>query len=230
MSASGTGTRRLSGAKTSAKRSPLVVEHEARAGQLHALQRLWSGRSATGLVVEDDDFAEVDRGGRHGFVLAELAVGRDQVLEVEALQHLGPPGHGAWVVHGGGDQVVEVDVLDVEGAPHMGAAVPQELHDLGFVALDSEFGLDRLRPGRHLGQRERGCEYLDQNGAHGRIGASGATRLGIKASRPYAPLMMNEVCNQGRFTGVKRGTAPTAGGGPSRADPTPRRALAGDPC
>ena len=49
------------------------------------------------------------------------------------------------VVQCGGDQVVEVDEFDVEGLAHMGAAVAQNLHDLGPVLHRIEMGFDRLR-------------------------------------------------------------------------------------
>ena len=63
-------------------------------------------------------------------------------------------------------RLVEIDVLDVEGLAHVGAAVAQELHDGVTVGDRIEMGLDRVRLGRDLTERERCCEDLDEDRVH----------------------------------------------------------------
>src|SRR5205085_10246469 len=99
-------------------------------------------------------------------VLADLRLGRQQVAETEALERLDAAARRLRVLHRGSDQLVEIDVLDVEGFAHMGTAVTQQLHDLVAVTRRVEFGLDRIRPGGDLAQRQRGGENLDQDGVH----------------------------------------------------------------
>ena len=124
------------------------------------------GKLGRGLVVVGDHLGKVDGGRRHRLVLAELAIGAVQVAQVKSLQDLGISGDRLRVVHGGRDQFVEVQVLDIERAAHMGAAVAQDLRHLGLVGEGIELRLHRVRPGRHLAERQRGGEKLDQDRVH----------------------------------------------------------------
>ena len=66
----------------------LAVEHHARSRQLEALELGVIGQVGERLVVEIDHLAEVDRRRRHRLVLAELAVGGQQIGEIDAAEGL----------------------------------------------------------------------------------------------------------------------------------------------
>ena len=70
------------------------------------------------------------------------------------------------VIHRGRDQLVEIDVLDVEGLAHMGAARAQQLRHLRADRPPVELGLHRIRRRRHLTERQRGGEDLDEERFH----------------------------------------------------------------
>ena len=89
-----------------------------------------------------------------------------EVAKVQAPERLDLRGERLRVLERGGDEVVEIDVLDVEGLAHMGAAGLQQLGDLLLVLRAVELGLDRLRRGRDLTERQRGREHLDEKRFH----------------------------------------------------------------
>jgi hypothetical protein len=143
-----------------------AVEDRRGARQPLRLELARVGQVGRGLVVELDHRTRLEGRVGHRLVLAELAVGREQLLEVEALQDLGVARHRLGVVHGGGDEVVEVDVLDVEGFAHVRAAVAQDLHDLGPVAGGVELRPHGVGSRRDLAQGQRGREELDEDRVH----------------------------------------------------------------
>ena len=118
------------------------------------------------LVVEFDHLAEIDRRIRHRLVLAELLVGGEQVIEVEALERLDVAGDGLGIVHRGRDQVVELDVLDIERLAHVGTALTQHLRYRFAVRDRIEMRFDLVGGRRHLAQGQRGREHLDQDRVH----------------------------------------------------------------
>ena len=118
------------------------------------------------LVVEIDHVAEIDRRLGHLLLLAELPIGGVEVAEVQPPERLDVAGERLGIVERRGDELVEVDVLDVESLAHMGAAGLQQLGDLLLVLRAVELGLDRIRRGRDLTERQRGREHLDEKGFH----------------------------------------------------------------
>lgn len=80
MSASGTQMRRCAGLPSSAKGALPEIEHPRHAGQRLAVEPGRVGQIGGRLVVERDHGAEIDGRGRHRFVLAELPIGREQVV------------------------------------------------------------------------------------------------------------------------------------------------------
>jgi hypothetical protein len=73
---------------------------------------------------------------------------------------------GLRIFERGIDQHIKIEILDVERLAHMGAAVLQELRDLGLIVGVIELGLDRVRSRRDLRERKRRGEQLDQNQIH----------------------------------------------------------------
>jgi hypothetical protein len=127
------------------------------------------------LVVERDHLPDIERyfGGRLGGT--ELLVGQVHVAEIDAAERLDLAGHGLRIFHRGFDQGVEIERLDVEGATHVGAAVLEQPDHQGPVLDRIEAGPHVVGLGRHLAQRQRGGEHLDQDRIHRSIGASGGT-------------------------------------------------------
>jgi len=159
----------LSSADTNARRTrsgtPVAVQHRRQAGEVAVLEFGVVGKIGDRLVVEIDHLGEVEGRIVDRLVAAELAIGRLQLGEVEAMERFDAGGRFR-IRHGGRDQVVEIDVLDVERLAHMRASVAQDVHDFVSVGGGIEVGFHRVGPGGHLAQRQRGGEYLDQNGVH----------------------------------------------------------------
>ena len=144
----------------------LAVDHAAPAAGPHALETGVVGQVGHRIVIETDDFAEVDRGILDVLVLAELAVDQDQAVEFQAVKRLDLGGKGAGVVHRGLDEIVEVDRLHVERLAEVTAAVAQDLGDLRPIAGRVEARLDRVRTCRHLAERQKGRQNLDEDHIH----------------------------------------------------------------
>ena len=98
--------------------------------------------------------------------LQNCSIGDVQIAEVHAAELGQTAGHRLRIVHRGRDQVVDIDVLDVERLAHVGAAGAQQRDDLVLILDRVEFGLDRVRPDRHLAECEGGRENLDEEGIH----------------------------------------------------------------
>ena len=103
-----------------------------------------------------------------------MLVGGEQVAEIDAAEGRATAGHALRILHRGGDQVVEVEILDIEGLAHMRTACLQKLHHLPLILNPIKLGLDLVRCGGHLAQRERGGENLDQKYVHGEPATVGA--------------------------------------------------------
>ena len=123
--------------------------------------------------------------------------------------------HRFWVVQCGRDEIVEVDRLDVEGLAHVGAAVAQDLHDFGPILHQVEMRLNRLRLRRHLAQRQRSRENLDEDGFHlGNVGRARALNTAWTAGSIAAAGRPDRSSPARNGAGRKRvgcNTAPTAG-------------------
>ncbi len=147
------------------ERLVLTVEHDARAGKLVVLELGVVGQVRHRLVVELDHLAEIDGGTSDLLALAKLLVGGEEVVEIDAAQHLRSADR-LRIVHRGHDQVVDVDVVDREGLDHVVAAGIEYLRDLLLVTLPVELGLDVVRCCRDLAQSEGGGEDLDEESFH----------------------------------------------------------------
>ncbi len=144
----------------------LAVEHHAGARQLHALELVVIGKVGERLVVEIDHVAEIDRRGLNLLVLAELPIGGRQIGKIDAAKGLVLASDRLRVFHGGRDQLIEIDVLDVEGLAHMRAARAQQLRHARHIGGTVEPGRNVLRRRRHLAERKRGGENLDEERFH----------------------------------------------------------------
>jgi hypothetical protein len=155
----------------------LAVEHDARTRKLEAFEPAMIRQVGRRLVVEVDDLAEIDGGSRDRLVLAELAVGRLQVGEIDPAQRLAPADR-LRIFHGGRDQVVDIDVLELERLDHVGAAGMEELRDLRLIPDAVELRFHGIRRGHHLTERKGGGEYLEEKRFHRTCGtpAKGRTR------------------------------------------------------
>jgi hypothetical protein len=102
----------------------------------------------------------------HLLVLAELPVGREQIVEFKPVKRLDLGAGGLRIVHGGRNQVIERDILDIEGLADMRAAALQQLHDFGSIPHRIELHLDVVWSGCNLAEGERGGEYLDEDSVH----------------------------------------------------------------
>src|SRR5262249_36098634 len=98
-------------------------------------------------------------------VLAELPIGGLQVGEVDAAERLALADR-LRIVQGGSDEVVDVEFLDVEGLERAGAAGAQELRHLPLGLVAVEPGLERVRRGGDLTERQGGGKDLDQERFH----------------------------------------------------------------
>ena len=117
-------------------------------------------------VVELDHLADVDHLAVDLLLLAELPVGQEQVLELDAAERLDLLGAAAGVGHRGLDQAIEVDAFDIERLAEMAAAVGQKLDDLSAILHRVETGFNGVRPGGDLTERQGRGENLDENGFH----------------------------------------------------------------
>jgi hypothetical protein len=119
-----------------------------------------------GLVVEIDDGGEIDRGRLRRLVLAQLAIGRVEIGEIEPVEFLHLAGRDLRVGERGLDQVVERQALDLEHRAHVLAAGAQEAEHLGAVGRAVEMRLHVVGPGRHLAQGKDDRQDLDENRFH----------------------------------------------------------------
>ncbi len=145
----------------------LAVHHLIGAGGFQAFHLGFGRQIGQRLVVERDDFAEIDRRVGDLLALAELAVGEKQVVEVDALERLSPPRRSPF----GSSIAVEIRssrlTSSMSNALRMlRAAVAQALRHHLAVAHRVELGFDLVRLRRDLTHRQRGRENLDQNCVH----------------------------------------------------------------
>jgi hypothetical protein len=158
----------------------LGIEHAAGAGQARALEAAVVGQVGDRAVIEPDHLADIDRRILQVLVLAELAIHRDEAVELQPVERLDLARDRVRIVHRGLDQVIEVERLDIERLAHMGAAVAHDLGDFGLVAHGVELRLDRVRPCRHLAEREERRQNLDEDHVH----EDGGSVYSPNSSRP----------------------------------------------
>ena len=98
-------------------------------------------------------YAETDQMGVawHGHYLAWFEVGRTDLLRTQGVTY-------RELEEGG----LRLPVIDAR----LSFVRPALYDDLGLVGDGVEFGLQRLRPRRHLRQRQRGRKHLDENEVH----------------------------------------------------------------
>ena len=155
----------VAGFKHLGKASALAVQHGAHTGKLPPLQLRRVGQIGGGVIEEVDHFAEIDDRLVDGLVLAELPIGDVEVGKIDAVEGLDIAAERLRIVERGRNQVVDVDRFDIESFAHMGTAIAQNLHHLRLILHPVEMGLERLRLGHHLTQRQRSRKNLDQNHA-----------------------------------------------------------------
>ncbi len=167
----------------------LAVEHDARAGQLEALEPGVIGQVGCRLVVEIDHIAEIDGRSSDDLVLAKLPIRGLQVRKIDAAERLALADR-LRIVERGRDYFLEINVLDIEGLEHMGTACAQQQSDLRLVLSAIEPGLHCLGRGRHSTERQCGRKNLDENRFHfGVVGAAAFPREEkpvAKGSVPFA--------------------------------------------
>ena len=107
------------------------------------------------------------------------------------------------IVERGGDELIEIDVLDIEGLEHMDAAGAQELCDPRLIGGAVEPGADRIGGGRHLAQRQRGSENLDEERFHWAFaeGGTGESSPSTKSSS-YNGFLGSPVPEAGKYSRV----------------------------
>ena len=139
-----------------------------KAGHAQRLELVVVGQAGDRHVVELDHLRDVDHLAFDLFLLAELPVGQEQVVELDAAKSVDLFVAAARVGHRGLDQAVEVELLDVERLAHVRAAVGQKLNDLGPVLHRVKTGFDGVWPGGDLAERQGRGKNLDENGFHQR--------------------------------------------------------------
>lgn len=142
------------------------IEHPRHAGQRLAVEPGRVGQIGGRFVVERDRGAEIDGRGRHRFVLAELPVGREQVVELQPVKDFRVAG-GLRVGQRRGNEVVEIEAVNAERPAQMGAAGLQQRHHFAAVADRIEIRLHVAGPREHLAQRQRDGEQFREDRFHG---------------------------------------------------------------